>query len=169
MEEQNISTGCGDNCTCNKEEETKSCKGNCKCKETISGLKQQVSELNDKLLRSYAEQENFKKRVIKEKEELKDTTKVSLLSSILDMDNDLHIALKNIKDEDAKKGVELIISKLDKFLKSNDIESIQTDIYDSDLHEVVTVLNGGSNIIDVIGKGYKLNGKPFRYPKVILG
>jgi len=59
---------------------------------------------------------------------------------------------------------------MDKFLKSHGIESIQTDKYDSDIHEVISIINpNGTNIIDVISKGYSLNGKPFRYPKVILG
>ena len=167
MEENTNS--CGENCTCQKTEES-SCGGNCKCKETISKLKSEVSESNDKYVRLYAEFDNFRKRVQKEKDEIRDNTKVSMLSSILDMDNDLHFALKNIKDEEARKGVDLIVSKMEKFLKSHGIESIQTEKYDSDIHEVISIINpNGTNIIDVISKGYSLNGKPFRHPKVILG
>ena len=167
MEENTNS--CGENCSC-KTQESSSCGGNCKCKETISKLKSEVSESNDKYVRLYAEFDNFRKRVQKEKDEIKDNTKVSILSSMLDMDNDLHFALKNIKDEESRKGLDLIISKMDKFLKSHGIESIQTDKYDSDIHEVISTINpNGTNIIDVISKGYSLNGKPFRYPKVILG
>lgn len=162
---------CSEDCGCKSTESTESnCGGKCSCKETISNLKSQLSESNDKYLRSVADLENYKKRVQKEKEELRDHTKVSVISSILDMDSDLSIALKNIKDEESKKGVELIISKMEKFLKSHGIESIQTNNYDADIHEVVTIVNQGSTkIIDVINKGYTLNGKPFRYPKVILG
>lgn len=168
--EENTNEGCGENCGCKTTESESNCGGKCSCKETISNLKSQLSESNDKYLRSCADLENYKKRVQKEKEELKDHTKVSVISSILDMDSDLSIALKNIKDVESKKGVELIISKMDKFLKSHGIESIQTDNYDPDVHEVVTILNQGSTkIVDVINKGYTLNGKPFRYPKVILG
>lgn len=168
MEEN--ANGCGENCGCKTTTSESSCGGKCSCKETISGLKSQLSESNDKYLRSVADLDNYKKRVQKEKEEIKDHTKVSVISSILDMDSDLSIALKNIKDVESKKGVELIISKMEKFLKSNGIESIQTENYDADIHEVVTMVNpGGTKIIDVINKGYSLNGKPFRYPKVILG
>jgi molecular chaperone GrpE len=170
MEEENVNGGCGENCGCKTTESESSCGGKCKCKETISNLKSQLSESNDKYLMSCADLENYKKRAQKEKEELRDNTKVNLISSILDMDSDLHLAMKNIKDTESKKGVELIISKMEKFLKSHGIESIQTDNYDADIHEVVTVVNQGSTkIIDVINKGYTLNGKPFRYPKVILG
>jgi molecular chaperone GrpE len=122
--------------------------------------------MDDRVLSIAAEFENYKKRVQKEKEELITNTKVKMLTSILDMDNDLSIALKNIEDE----GVKLIANKLTNFLKSQGIEEIQTEEYDQDLHEVISVLEvGESKIIDVIGKGYTLNGKPFRYPKIILG
>lgn len=169
MKEENNDV-CGDNCRCKTTEVKSSCGEKCSCKETISGLKSQLSESNDKYLRSVADLENYKKRAQKEKEEIRDNTKVSIISSILDIDNDLQLSMKNIKDKEAKGGVELIISKVDKFLKSHGIESIQTEIYDTDIHEVVTVLKkDGTKITDVISKGYSLNGKPFRYPKVILG
>lgn len=170
--EENTKNGCGEGCACKTSGSESDCGncGECSCKEDISKLKSDLVESNDKYLRSCADLENYKKRAQKEKEELRDHTKVSLISSILDMDSDLHLAIKNIKDAESKKGVDLIISKMEKFLKSHGIESIQTDTYDADIHEVVTVVNqGGTKIIDVINKGYKLNGKPFRYPKVILG
>lgn len=132
---------------------------------TIDKLK----ESEEKYLRLYAEFENYKKRAQKEKEEIKNNTKVSVISSILDMDNDISIALKNIKDEQTRNGVELIAQKVEKFLKSQGIETIQTDTYDDELHEVISVVETGeSKILDVASKGYSLNGKPFRYPKIIL-
>ena len=93
-----------------------------------------------------------------------------MITSILDMDNDIALALKNIKDDSAREGVQLIANKIETFLKSHKIEIIQTETYDSDLHEVISILPiGESKIIDVVSKGYTLDGKPFRYPKIILG
>jgi molecular chaperone GrpE len=136
----------------------------------IDVLKKQLSESEDKYLRLFADFENYKKRVTKEKEELVANTKVKTLTSILDMDNDISIALKNIKDDSAKQGVLLIANKLEKFLHSQGIESIQTETYDEDLHEVISVMDiGESKIIDVVSKGYTLNGKAFRHPKIVLG
>lgn len=124
------------------------------------------NELNDKYMRLFAEFENYKKRVQKEKEEIKMTTKVTMLSSILDLDSDLSIAVKN---EAQSEGMKLIMSKLEKFLNSQGVESIQTEKYDSDVHEVISVVGDGTRIIDVVGKGYSLNGKAFKFPKVIIG
>jgi len=122
---------------------------------------------HDSYLRLYAEFENYKKRTNKEKEDLVSNTKVKLLQSILDMENDLSFALKSQPDNS---GVKLIMSKLTNFLKSQGIEEIQTNEYDIELHEVVTLVPGeNGTIIDVVSKGWTLGGKPFRYPKIILG
>lgn len=131
-------------------------------------LKQKLEESEKKYLLLYADFENYKKRVVKEKEELITNTKVRLLQSILDMDNDLSFAVKS--STEVSEGVKLIVSKLDTFLKSQGVEAIQTETYDEELHEVISVLPmDETKIVDVVGKGYTLNGKPFRYPKIILG
>lgn len=135
----------------------------------LETLEKKLEEANSKYMLLYADFENYKKRVVKEKEELKNNTKVNMLTAVLDMDNDVALAVKNIKDETAKEGVQLIAGKLETFLKSQGIETIQTDTYDEDLHEVVTVIGEEKKVIDVISKGYTLSGKPFRYPKIVLG
>jgi molecular chaperone GrpE len=134
-----------------------------------TNLEDKLREAEEKYMLLYADFENYKKRAIKEKEEIRNNTKVSMLTAILDMDNDIALAVKNIKDESAKEGVQLIAGKLDTFLKNQGIETVQTETYDEDLHEVVTVIGEGKNVIDVISKGYTLAGKPFRYPKIVLG
>jgi len=133
-------------------------------------LVEKLAEAEDKYVRLYAEFENYKRRVQKEKEEIKFNTKVGMVTPILDMDNDVAIAIKNIKDESTKEGVKLIAQKLENFLKSQGIETIQTETYDDELHEVISVIpTGKSEIVDVVSKGYSLNGKPFRHPKIVLG
>ena len=133
-------------------------------------LEEQLKEANNKYLLLYADFENYKKRVQKEKEELKNNTKVNMITSILDMDSDIELAIKNIKDKSTKEGVSLIAGKVQTFLKSQGIEPIQTETYDEDLHDVISVLEiGESKVVDVVSKGYSLNGKPFRFPKIVLG
>jgi molecular chaperone GrpE len=131
-------------------------------------VEQKLQESEDKYLRLYADFENYKRRVQKDKEELVLNTKTKMLSSVIDMDNDVTLALKSMDKVD--KGVLLIAQKLETFLKSQGIEPIQTETYDDELHEVISVTESGAKkVIDVVSKGYTLNGKPFRYPKVVLG
>jgi molecular chaperone GrpE len=133
-------------------------------KEDFNNLKKESEE---KYLRLMAEFENYKKRVSKEKEDLRINTKTQMLTAILDIDSDLAIAKKNIELDE---GINLILEKITSFLRNQGVETIQTETYDSDLHEVISVLEiGEEKIIDVISKGYSINGKPFRYPKIILG
>jgi molecular chaperone GrpE len=125
------------------------------------------SELNDKYLRLFAEFDNYKKRTHREKDEIKISTKIKMLEAILDVDSDISIALKSDSNNE---GLNLITSKLNNWLKTQGIETISTDKYNTDVHEVISVVEiGEEKIVDVISKGYTLDGKPFRYPKVILG
>ena len=124
--------------------------------------------LNDRFLRKCAEFENYKRRVQKDKEELVLNTKNKILSAILDMDNDVSLALKSMDKVD--EGVLLIVHKLDTFLKSQGVETIQTENYDDELHEVISVVpTGKDEVIQVVSKGYMLNGKLLRHPKIIIG
>ena len=102
--------------------------------------KELLLESEEKYLRLYSDFENYKRRTLKEKEDLVSKTKTEMLSSILDIDNDITIAIKNINDEETRYGVTLILKKIEMFLKNNDIEPIQTDVYDKDLHDVVSII-----------------------------
>lgn len=129
---------------------------------------QQDPDYKDMYLRLYADMENLKKRLTKEKNESIERTKIKMIESILDMDNDISIALKNIKGE-IPEGVSLIVKKLKNFLKSQAIEEILVDKYDPDLHEVISVIETGEEkIVEVVSNGYKMGDKIVRYPKIIL-
>jgi molecular chaperone GrpE len=137
-------------------------------KTEVEILQQKLQESDDKYVRLFAEFDNYKKRVQREKEELITNTKVKMLTSILDMDNDLSFAIKS--SGEISEGMSLILTKLENFLKSQGIETIQTETYDEDLHEVISVIpSDEEKVFDVVSKGYTMNGKPFRYPKIILG
>jgi molecular chaperone GrpE len=136
--------------------------------EEIISIEERLEQSEDKYLRLFAEFDNYKKRVKKEKEDLILSTKTKVLSSVLDIDSDISLAIKSMKVVDD--GLLLIAQKLENYLKSQGIESIQTDLYDEELHEVISVINiGVHKIVDVVTKGYTLDGKPFRYPKIVLG
>jgi len=130
---------------------------------------EELTDWKDSYLRLYADFDNYKKRSIKEKEEIRVKVKLDTLSSVLELDNDLHLAQKMIKDTKSIEAVKVITDKLTNFLKSKGFEEIQTETYDEDLHEVISVIETGKDgIVDVVAKGYKLNGQVVKYPKVIL-
>lgn len=134
--------------------------------ETIDDL---LKERDDKYLRLFADFENYKKRTFKDKQDIIQNTKSNMLSSILDMDSDISIAISSVNDE-VKEGFSIIFKKMESFLKSQNIEVIQTDLYDNEVHDVVGINNTtNDNIFAVVSKGYTMDGKIIRHPKVILG
>lgn len=123
----------------------------------------------DSYLRLLADFDNYKKRMVREKEEIRTKTKLDTLSSILELDNDIHFSLKMIGDKKSLEVVKIFTDKLQSFLKSKGIEEIQTTTYDADIHEVVSVVETGTEtILDVVSKGYKMNGQIVKHPKIIL-
>src|SRR5690554_4901031 len=115
-----------------------------KLKEEISLLQQQNDELKDKYLRIVAEYENFRKRTAKEKLEIRETAKASLMLDFIQVVDDMDRAMQhldNVKDiESTVEGVKLIHQKFLDFLKAQGIEEIaaQDLEFDLDFHEAVT-------------------------------
>ena len=112
-----------------------------------------------------ADFDNFRKRVSKEKEELVLKTKTTMIEPILQVDSDIAIAAKHSIDP----GIKLITSKIEAFLQSQGIQTVQTQTYDENIHEVINVVSlEKKGIIDVLSKGYSIGDKIIKYPKVIL-
>ena len=149
-----------------KEEETQD--------EQIEQLEAQVQEYKEKLQRSQADFENFKKRSIKEKQEFVKYANEGLILKVLEAYEDLERALEVEKDEDLREGVELIYKKRDKILKDEGLEQIETEHqqFDPYKHEALMTQENddyeNNEIIQDVQKGYTLNSKVIRYSKVIV-
>ena len=94
--------------------------------------------------------------------------------------DDLDRAMESIataQDVDAvREGMDLIVNKFRNFLKTNGVNEIEAkeQDFDADKHEAVTKFPAPSEelkgkVIDVVQKGYTLNGKVMRYAKVVVG
>ncbi len=128
-------------------------------------------DLNEKYLRLYAEFENYKRRVLKEKEDIKHSTKLNTLSGVLDFNDDIQIAIEQIgKVSGDTSGLNIIVDKFTKFINSIGVEEIQTDKYDSEMHDVISIVPADKpTVVQVLSRGYTLNGKVIKFPKIILG
>ncbi len=140
---------------------------------------QKIAELEDKYLRQVAEFDNFRRRVMKEKADLILNGGEKVLTNILPVVDDLERAQQHMdKATDVaalKEGIDLIIDKFKKFLKSQGVKEIETKDKDFDVnyHEAVTMVPSQSDdqkgkIVDCISKGYTLNDKVIRYAKVVV-
>ena len=137
----------------------------------------EYNALKDKYVRQAAEFDNFRKRTLKEKDELRQNGHQKAVESILPIIDDFERALNNLSDE-AKEGVELIYNKFLSTLQTLGVEPIVVEknvtSFDTDIHDAITMVNVGDEelkgkIIDCVQTGYKLNGKIIRHPKVVVG
>ena len=133
----------------------------------------------DRYLRLFAEFDNYRRRTIKEREELIATAGKDILSAMLPIVDDFDRALVELSktaDEKTLQGVKLIYNKLINTLKSKGLERMNVapnDVFDSEIHEAITLIPAPSpeykgRIVDVVQAGYKLGDKIIRFPKVVV-
>lgn len=133
----------------------------------------QLKELEDKLLRLYAELDNYRKRAEKEKIETAKRSKASLVLALLPVLDDFELALKQNDDKNEfRSGIELVYKNFLSVLKKEGLEEmkLEGEKFDPYLHEAVKVEDGeDGKILSVIQKGYFLDGKVLRHAKVVVG
>ena len=142
-------------------------------------FEEKFNELNDKYLRLYSEYDNYRKRTANEKVELIKTAAESTISALLPILDDFERALptmEKLEDQTHYEGVMLIYNKLKRTLEQKGLEEIKAvgEAFNTDEHEALTQIPAPSDdmkdkVIDVVQKGYKLNGKVIRYARVVVG
>ncbi len=139
-----------------------------------------IKELEDKYLRLFSEFENYRKRTQKEKSDLITSAKADTFKLLLPILDDFDRALKSISEasnvDSLKEGVVLIYNKITKSLENQGLTEmdVKEKEFNAEEHEAITNIPAPSEdlkgkIIDVMEKGYILNEKIIRYPKVIVG
>lgn len=93
-----------------------------------AGTGKEVKELNDKYLRLYAEFDNYRKRVGREKEELSKFGNESLLYDLLPVIDSLQLALKHGSDDPNTgllQGVEITLKEFQRVLEKFGVKRIE--------------------------------------------
>lgn len=143
-------------------------------------LRKQIDELKDTNLRLHAEFDNYRKRTIKEKIEMSKTASEEVIVDLLPVLDDFERALQNISNANVNnpftEGILLIYNKLLKILSQKGLEEIKAndEAFNTDYHEAISHIpvensERKDKIIDVVQKGYMLQGKVIRFAKVVVG
>lgn len=146
----------------------------------VETLQEKYDELNNTHLRLHAEFDNYRKRTLKEKMEIIKAGGEKVLTEIIPLIDDFERALETVQnahDKDAiVEGMELIYSKFVNFINQQGVKEIETigQPFDADKFEAVTTIPAQDEsqkdmVVDCIQKGYILNEKILRFPKVIVG
>ncbi|MFH0892989.1 MAG: nucleotide exchange factor GrpE [Bacteroidota bacterium] len=151
----------------------------CTAEEKIAELEIQIAELNDKNLRLYSEFDNYRKRTTRERIELYKNASEDVITEMLRVLDDFDRAMKASEEFDnpdaLKEGMNLIYSKFKNVLAQRglkEMDCIEME-FDTDFHEALTKVetedeSEKGKVVDVIEKGYLLNGKVIRFAKVVV-
>lgn len=144
-------------------------------------VEEELAEMKDKYLRLYSEFENFRRRTAKERIELIQTSTEGLMSSLLPILDDYDRASVQMeKTEDVKslkEGFDLIQTKFKQILTSKGLKEMESSVgkeFDAETQEAITQAPAPSDdlkgkIMDEVEKGYQINDKIIRFPKVVIG
>lgn len=143
--------------------------------EKISEQKTELADLNDRHTRLIAEFDNLKKRAGKERENLYNSIMSDVVISLLPVIDNLEKAAETeTKDEEYKKGIELVLKQFKDVLEANGVTEIEAvgKPFDPEIHEAVSSIqdeNLGEKIVaQEYRKGYKIGSKVIRHSLVVV-
>ena len=130
----------------------------------------------DTFLREKAELDNFKKRLVKEKEDFVQFANERLLKEVIQIEDNMERAMtaSNATLESLQEGGEMIQKQFATFLKNQKVKPIEAlgKPFDPNLHEVLNQQESEEHeentVIQEYSKGYTLNGRILRSAKVVI-
>ncbi|MEN6487644.1 MAG: nucleotide exchange factor GrpE [Smithella sp.] len=132
----------------------------------------------DKYVRAVAELDNYKKRAVKEKNEILKYGKEEILKDILPFLDSLDRALEHAEASNDikafKEGLKLIQDQLFSCLKKHGVEAIECAgiAFDPNFHEAMMQMESADHeeneVINEFQRGYLLNGRLLRPSKVCV-
>lgn len=144
-------------------------------KKQIEAQKVQIDETEDRLKRVAAEFDNYKKRSAKEKDGMYNSLVGDIVSNFLPVIDNLEKAVEaGTKDEEYKKGVELVLKQFKDVLNARGVTEIETlgKTFDPELHEAVSSVQddtkGEKEIVQEYRKGYMIGNRVIRHSMVIV-
>lgn len=146
--------------------------------EALKEKEGRIHELNDRLLRMKAEFENFKKRIVREKETKIRFSNENLILSLLPVIDNFERALSHADATEDKmaviEGVRLILKQLYDTLGANGVRRLDAmgQDFDPEYHEAVTSVEtedvDPGKILSQYQIGYLLHGRLLRPAKVAV-
>lgn len=144
-------------------------------------LRKKLAESEDKYLRLYAEFENFKRRTVKDREEIRLASQERLLREILDVKDHLELALDHAAQaaegttnlEGLQEGVALTLRQMGQFLEKFGVVELQAkgQVFDPAHHEAIGQCEGGGKsgtVVQELQKGYLFHKRLLRPARVLV-
>jgi len=140
-------------------------------KQEIEKLKKELNEKNDKLLRSYADLQNYQKRIEKEISTKEEEIRKKYLLEIIDLFELLQKAYENSNPKD---GIQAILQNIKHMLDLEQITIIDClgKSFDHYCHHAISSIEKNDcqdgQIVDEVKKGYRIGNKILRPSQVVV-
>jgi molecular chaperone GrpE len=146
----------------------------------LAAAKKEAADNYDRFLRTTADLENFRRRTVREKEDLRQFAISRVLEDLLPALDNLALGLAAAKQPGADLktltgGVELVLGQLKGALASHGLKEILPAVgqpFDPHQHESLSHQPGAEvpaeHVLHVVRPGYSLNGRLLRAASVVL-
>lgn len=152
-----------------------------KPREVSENLQKELTEQKEKYLRLYAEFENYKRLVQKEKEELINYSNEKFIRDLLPVIDNFELAIKHATGEESskwiegmKKGVENTLKEFFRILEKYGVKPIDSlgQTFNPEVHHAVTTVETEEEeeniVVEELRKGYLYKDKLLREPLVVV-
>ena len=132
-----------------------------------------ITALEEKILRAHAEVENVRRTSQKEILKARVFSAELIAKDLLSPIDNLTRSLQHSEEEIPRSLIELVLKEISQALSNNNIEEIHPigDIFDPNFHEALSIKEDKSKqaeeILEVVQKGYKIQGKVIR-PAIVI-
>ena len=145
----------------------------------IAAAKQEAAANYDRYLRAVADLENFRRRAVREKDELRQFATARVLEDLLPVMDNLALGVDAAKQPGADLktlvgGVEMVLAQLKSVLANHGLKEISPlgQPFDANHHESLSAQSSPSvaegSVAHVVRTGYSLNGRLLRPAAVIV-
>lgn len=138
-------------------------------------LTAELAAVKDQLLRTVAEYDNFRKRVAREKQEMRPIIITDVVKDFLPVMDNLTRALEaECTDPAYKQGVQMIDDSFLEILKKLGVEEIESDgaMFDPSMHQAVQRVDSdeleSGMVATTFAKGYKIGDRVIRFAMVAV-
>lgn len=147
--------------------------------EALAAAKSEAADNYNRYLRAVADLENFRRRTVREKDELRQFAASGVLEDLLPVVDNLNLALNAANQPNASianlsGGVEMVLTQLKTALGSHGLKEINPAglAFDANLHEAISAQPSANvpegDVITVIRPGFSLNGRLLRPASVVV-
>lgn len=159
-----------------QEQEVKEAKKPAKKKESKAelALKEELAECKEKLLRTAAEYDNYRKRTAKEKEQLRASVISDTVADFIKVIDDLGYAKDALSKQEGVdiSGIDMVIRRFYEIMESNGVKEIEAENkeFDPNFHNAVMHIEddsyGENMVVEVLQKGYIIGERVIRHAMV---